>query len=729
MTPRLVLRIFVGLFCWAVVPSAAAVETVTVVIGKKPPNLERFAAGELAGQFKRLFGTKVSVVTSIPKGKSLTVVVGSPASNSVVRKFLAGRKLTDQTILLKSTKKNGRTILYVVGGSPRATLWAVYELGYRFGIRYLLREDIYPRTPIPLKLDGIDLHITPQLRTRAWRTDAGSPAGSESWSLADIKRILRQLAKLKFNRVTISVAPWHPFVHYEFRGVKKRTAVLWRGERFPIRPDFPGRKAFGGKSVFENPDFAGITGYKAMTAAGVKHLRGIIREAHRLGMSVGLSVSPLEFPAEFSKLLSGTKGSHEATRTVAPSATQSFDDPVLRQLVTVKIRAYLKTYPGIDALDFRMPESAKWHNRYTAAWIELSRRIGGSSPAVSELLKRAAKRGLSSTGKEGVRSLKNDIVSLAFVNRLIHDSNLLLRPDGKRVALAIASLDPELFPFVNRMLPTGVATVNRIDRSARRVVENRKYLSQLPAKKIRSRLVLALGNDSAGVLPQSSTRRLETLINEIRKRGWDGFSAEFRIPAELAPSIHFLSRAAWDSKVTARSAHDDLFKTITGKQSIADRLWLAFGHLEQATEIIDRHGPQFGFPANGMLMKHDRPDPLPKWWDEVNTHFTQSMIELYRSQGPADLRSQPLLFYYAKRGEYALDYLKCVKAVREAALARKQGNKEKATEHLETAVEAMYNAINTLSDVVRDRSDRGLIAVLNAYAYRPLTAKLRKFEE
>ncbi len=51
---------------------------------------------------------------------------------------------------------------------------------------------------------------------------------------------------------------------------------------------------------------------------------------------------------------------------------------------------------------------------------------------------------------------------------------------------------------------------------------------------------------------------------------------------------------------------------------------------------------------------------------------------------------------------------------------KESGDKDSAIEHLETAMEQLYNAIDTLSDIARDPSDRGLIAVLNAYAYRPL---------
>jgi hypothetical protein len=81
-----------------------------------------------------------------------------------------------------------------------------------------------------------------------------------------------------------------------------------------------------------------------------------------------------------------------------------------------------------------------------------------------------------------------------------------------------------------------------------------------------------------------------------------------------------------------------------------------------------------------------------------------------------------VLFYFAKRGEFILDYLGAVQAIREAALAKKAGDADATLEQLEKAVELTYNCINTLADVARSQPDRGLIAALNAFAYRPLLA-------
>ena len=170
------------------------------------------------------------------------VVVGSPSTNPAVKEIIGDRwpKLSDQGQVIRSVKHDGRDLLVIGGGSPVATLWAVYELGHRFGMRYLLSGDVLPAEPAKFKLDGFDVVMEPNLRLRTWRTVNDFAIGPESWGLAEQKKVLRQLAKLKFNRVMLAIYPWQPFVHYEFKGVKKSTAMLWYGYRYPVDGDTAG---------------------------------------------------------------------------------------------------------------------------------------------------------------------------------------------------------------------------------------------------------------------------------------------------------------------------------------------------------------------------------------------------------------------------------------------------------------------------------------------------------
>ena len=718
--------------CWLLAGFAAAAvaaESVHIVIDDQAPALEKFAAQELKTIITRLSAAEVTISARQPSPVTSRVIfLGSPQTNPAIRQQFKKNwpRLSDQGIVIRTLANQKGTL--VGGGSPRATLWAVYELGYQQGIRYLLREDIYPDAK-PLKLSGFDYVNEPEFKTRSWRTINDFAIGPESWSLAEHKKVLRQLAKQKYNQVLLVVYPWQPFVDYQFNGIKKQTAMLWYGERFDLPRGAPGRNALGGLSLFENPEFAGKTGYQEMTTAGISYATGIAEEAKRLGMSVGLLISPLAFPKEFGPALTGSKPARGLNQlTVTPAAGQKFDDKALRDLVATKLRAYLKTYPMIDSLYLTLPEFPEWEEHAEQAWKFLATRAGAKLPKLESLVEAAANRSLIASGKRGRQALKGNVVALAFLHHLLSEdhADLLKRPDGRQVQLVVRSVDPELYPYLSQLLPAGAATLNFVDYTARRVDKNSQYLSKIATEKVKAQFIVTLADDNIGPLSQQVTQRLESLVKKIRQQGWDGFSTRYWMLADLDPAVHFLSRASWDPEVTARSAHDSFFTAITGKQEVADRLWLAMQHIEKATELTDQNDLGFNFPVRGMLMKHHQPSEVPAWWDEVKEHYTNAMIELYRSHGAAHPRSRRLLFYWAKRGEYVLEYLATVRAVREASLAVKQGDREAAIEQYELAMESLYNAIDTLSDVVQDQGDRGLIAVLNKFAFEPLKQQYEK---
>ena len=115
-------------------------------------------------------------------------------------------------------------------------------------------------------------------KPREWLFRNDGPMDSGSWGVDEHRQVLRQLAKLKFNRVSINVRASQPFVHFEFRGVKRRTEQLWGPTTFPVSGDTLGRKVFGGAKVFENPSFVDAATYEERIAAGTKHLTGIIND-------------------------------------------------------------------------------------------------------------------------------------------------------------------------------------------------------------------------------------------------------------------------------------------------------------------------------------------------------------------------------------------------------------------------------------------------------------------
>lgn len=727
------------LFVVAAAPdSPHAADRVSVVVGTDAPPLERYAADELARQFADLFDDVDPAVDAVPHDDAAQVIlIGNPETNLRIGELeeFDWPQVTDQGLVIHTITDAKPPTLVVGGGSPSATLWAVYELGHRLGIRYLLRGDINPQDKRPLDLAGHDVVLEPELRVRTWRTINDFAMGPESWGLAEHEKFLVQLAKLKFNHLMLSVWPWQPFVSYDFDGVKKQSAMLWFGEEFPVDGETAGKKAFGGAARFENPDFARASTPEEMTAAGIALVRGIIDAAHRLGMKVGISISPLEFPREFQSVLPGSRVARGINDlTIIPGAEQGPTDSTLHRLVNVKLRAYHKAYPQLDALYLTMPEFPEWDQHAEQAWEMLQPQLNDRDMTLDGLIATARERNLIASGDRGVQSLKGNLVGLAFLAEFASEDRfkndlVLSRPSGPPLELVVTGVDPALYPVVDTLLPQNAAALNFVDYTARRIVENRELLRSVPADKVRSRLIMTLADDNVGVLPQSALQSLGELTGDLQELGWEGFSTRYWAPGELDPSVYYLSRAAWESGAEPKDVFLELFTSITGNPSSAARLWLGWEHLEAATNLIDRHDLGFAFPVPGMMMKHYRADPAPEWWAEAAAHYTEHMTELYRARGAVDLRAKDILFYYAKRGEYVLEYLAAVQAVREAGIAKAAGDNETALEQLEVALTSTYNCVNTLADVARDQSDRGLIAILNAYAYRPLLAEYEKLAE
>ena len=725
---RMVFLFSVAILCCRT--AATAADKVHIVHGPHAPQIEKYAADELKGQFERLFSDVHVVVETVASPDAVTTVfVGSPATNpQLATLFTSWPEVSDQGIVIQSLPD--KSLHAVGGGSPAATLWAAYELGYRLGIRYLPRGDMYPQSKKPLNLDGIDTVMEPELRSRTWRTINDFAIGPESWGAAEHKRFLKQLAKMKFNRLMLSVYPWQPFVQYEFGGVKKSTATHWFDEKFPLDGDTAGKKAFGGKRLFENPDFAGLTTSDDRHAAGQRHMQAIIDTAHELGMSVGVCIVACEFPLEFQKTLPGSQVAHQLKNlTITPAGKQGPADSTLRKLVATKIRAYIDTYPTLDTLYISMPEFPTWGQHAEVALDQLKHRGVPADLTVEKLSQPARDRQTIVSGDRGEQAVRGNLVGLAFFQSLFDDPQLLKRTDGSNVQLVVTSVDPALFPVLNHVVPPDAGTLNFVDYTSRRSVENKDLIAQVPAGKVSSELIMTLADDNVGILPQSAMQSLSTLTKSIKQHDWEGFSTRYWVPAELDPAVYFLARASWEKDLTAGQAVRELWTTATGNAAAADRLWKAWQHLEAATDLIDKHAIGFTFPVQGMLMKHANENPLPEWWQQANDAYTAYMVELYRAHGAIDGDAKPILFYYAKRSEFALEYLAAVKAVREAALAKKEGNIEQAMEHFETALEQTHNCINTLSDVAQDQSDRGVIAVLNAYAYRPLLAEYEKLAD
>ncbi|MCH2119000.1 MAG: hypothetical protein MK161_15010, partial [Pirellulales bacterium] len=91
-----------------------------IVTGRQPDQQVQFAAGELQRYISKLFGVTATIVPEAPPAEAVVFLDAVAAGLE--------RPSDEQSFLLCRLAHNDRPALAAIGGSPTATLWAVYEL-------------------------------------------------------------------------------------------------------------------------------------------------------------------------------------------------------------------------------------------------------------------------------------------------------------------------------------------------------------------------------------------------------------------------------------------------------------------------------------------------------------------------------------------------------------------------------------------------------------------------
>ena len=152
------------------IQSSSQPNEISIIIAEDAHRLEKLAASELRSYLKRLYGADVELRSQMTPGNGGVFLIGSPGTNAVLEKWVPEwPQLSDQGLLLRRVRLEGQSAVVVGGGSPLATLWSVYELVEKLGVRYLLWGDLLPEGPGEFRLPDIDELKEPIFRARAFR--------------------------------------------------------------------------------------------------------------------------------------------------------------------------------------------------------------------------------------------------------------------------------------------------------------------------------------------------------------------------------------------------------------------------------------------------------------------------------------------------------------------------------------------------------------------------------
>ncbi|NSW58000.1 MAG: hypothetical protein HPY44_18500 [Armatimonadetes bacterium] len=703
---------------------------VSVVVPEGCGDLERFAAEELCGYLDKLFGIAECPVADAPAGADAVLIVGSRDTlpEGLVAQVPAG--LSEQGIVLRRTEYNGVPALLISGGSPRATLWAVYELAHRWGVRSLLHGDVLP-PKARFALPNLDVTLEPSLSVRQWRVVNDFAMGPESWGIADYRPVLDQLAKMKFNRIFVSLYTYQPFLDIEAGGIRRTRASLWYDFRYPITDDMPGRFLFGDETEFWNPDLPRGADYEAFAEAGQRHVRAIMDYARSRGMDVVVSATLTEFPPEFEPLLPGAEKVHQlAEMGIVPGKDTSIDDPGLETLAKAVLRSTVTTYPQADFIALGTPEFRQWTEHHEAAWDALDEKYGIERViSLPEVLARARQRtGYPGGADRALAEVQGDIVILYFYDRLLSDPATFAGTGREGVKVVLNSISEELLPILPLVLPPGSEILNFIDYTPSRIVKRRDVLSNMPVGDMPVSLIYTLHDDNVGVLPQLMTRPLHELTCDLRDNHWSGFSTRYWMIGDHDPCLAYLSRAAWDRSATPDEVYRDQIAAICGEAAVGDML-VAFSELEAATEVLEWEALGLAFPIPGMMMKHWQPGEAPEYLHRVRDGYARARDAAQRAMAAVPGERRDYARYWAGRLDFGVAYIDAILAIRSAATAEAEGDRARALALAENALASAVSGLEQFAAVARDRSDLGAIATMGEYVYRPLKDKVAQLRD
>jgi hypothetical protein len=509
--------------CWFVLVAAATAvgPRVAIITSEFPPPLVQRAANELKADLQRLFDAQVELGAAVVPGPpAQLILLGTDEDGRLKQLSDPLPKLSEQGHAVLSRKYKDRPALAVVGGSPAATYWAAAELAHQLGVRSLLYGDLDAVAPPEFTLKGFDIVREPLVQSRTWQMDFDSPLGPATWSLADQQKLLRQLARLKFNRLVLSSKADTP------------AAAVAAFRPIAVSGDTAGRSAFGGAKLFQNPDLAAADTAAARREAAETLIQAIEHEAKSLGMTV--------------ETIQTKKNAPPAEGSTLPLFLVSGADEQLRAIVASK-----RDSVGIQAA--------------------------------------------------------------------------------------------------------------------------------------------AVGD------------------------------------ADLAAFVY--SRGCFGANLADGQAINDLVTPVCG-EGVSERVLKAFGLVEGATNLIARGDPALGVPAPDAVLKHyASSEPPPEWWGKARDNYLNAMNEMYRANTRAREGGRSYTLYFARRFEFAFEYMNSIEALRKAAIAKSKGDAETQIAELEKAVESLNGGLNALAAVARSQSDRGMIAALNEYGYRPLVKELEAAQD
>ncbi len=238
-------------------------------------------------------------------------------------------ELPESAFAVGSTLQDGKLSVNLFGRTPSDVLYAAYTFLEQGGYLFEITGPVYPEKFNWNKVKNYTEKVIPAVKQRGIRQHLNFPMDLSAWPLSDAKKYIGNLSRMRFNYITFHS---YPGQWYE---VTRNDTTEYAGHFFygdvHLVPDDRHIKAIAVNKKYYcipeiEPFFDDIPKRSRMA---VEWLRGVIEEAKNTGMKVQFSFEP-----------------------------RNPDTAIDKTVETVK--AILKEYPMIDALELITEEAGGW---------------------------------------------------------------------------------------------------------------------------------------------------------------------------------------------------------------------------------------------------------------------------------------------------------------------------------------------------------------------------------
>jgi hypothetical protein len=125
-----------------------------------------------------------------------------------------------------------------------------------------------------------------------------------------------------------------------------------------------------------------------------------------------------------------------------------------------------------------------------------------------------------------------------------------------------------------------------------------------------------------------------------------------------------------------------------------------------------------------MMMKHWKPAPVAADLLGDRQGYQRALAAAREALPKASAGGRGYVEYWIGRLEFAVDYINAAEALHRAAMAEAKKDHAGSLREAEEGLADLRQGIEAYARVAQDQSDRGAIAILNEFAYRPLKAKV-----